>query len=776
MSLFKKTKYNAYAASAPLAEKDNMPNTIVGQIVAGALKGEDIGERVAIGTMIDLVSQARKATFYARAHYIHGTPTGNLSFFEDNAVNLDHTIKQNMPAGAGNIKWFYATSGDPEYLKFIAEEFIQKSWYSNTYHTWDHGVPKPALTWDVGLSRITIPVWDSAANAYKTIANTFRVTEAASGELEIEFYEGTEKFKSTGYVPPWHADGYFARYKKTGAFETSYWSYYPDVGGIPDLDGSLNDLTESKNFKNEFLPVAILMHDQKDFNETEGSDLEKTTNSLLKRFNLDGDLILEQIKEHDLGKLQKWDAYIHFGVPIRAREEGSKRYLYHFFDMLRKETKHTAADYLDYIQTSADGRKQPFTDLTITEGGGGGYHAEYRWSFIDYKDVTTTLADPPKQGKIKMEFVQRVKGGTQAYETGLKKYYPQLTKVKRNNQSNENDYIIMHYHDYKGVVHQLFIMGINMRCMINTRDYGTGKNPRDRYFVAQMFGDDEETGEFIIPVNVGIMGKIPPIMCEKMLAEAMHCTLFLVQKTKAFKGWFKWVVAIVAIAIIILTWQYEWLPAVAALLGAAGTAMYYAAYILISLLYGMFLTMAIAIVDNELFMWAVMIINIYYAAGGISGMKDSLRNHFNSVRGAWSNLVNTPGITSSLSFVNSVSQYINVGWSVYERRALASLERAYERLENDYRDEMEAIEAAWAGMTDVPSWLDPMDLVMRPNSIGIYETPEGFFKRLSNTNPGVIALQFPSTFYDRVLDLPDSPGESNLVMDQFYDMQSMRGV
>ena len=69
-----------------------------------------------------------------------------------------------------------------------------------------------------------------------------------------------------------------------------------------------------------------------------------------------------------------------------------------------------------------------------------------------------------------------------------------------------------------------------------------------------------------------------------------------------------------------------------------------------------------------------------------------------------------------------------------------------------------------------------MDLITVPNGMGMAETPDGYFRRVLNPNPGLMALQFPALFFDQALDLPDRPGEGNMTMQQYQDFYEMRGA
>lgn len=528
-------------------------------------------------------------------------------------------------------------------------------------------------------------------------------------------------------------------------------------------------------WKSEFLPVAILMHDQVPYNKDPDSPLAKTTDRLLSKLHLEGADILEEFENEEMKKIQKWDFYLNFGIPMRTKVEGSKRYLFELFTQIGKHSKFSKEDFFKYIENRNDGKAQPIEELAISEGDISGYNVEYRWSFIDTQTMPFAgKGDAPKKGKTNIEFHKRSTATNTLWKETMAALYPTMGVVKRRNRPRAHDTIIIWRHNHDGSMQRLVMVGLSMQYVINTREIdNSNSNPRLRTSEPNLFGDEEEQDEFVIPVSIGALQNLTPMQQEETLANGLQATAFLVQKIKSYRGWFGWLVIIITLIIAFFTFQYQLIPAAAIAVAGTSAMMYAVLVVVFSIMFSMLVSFAGSMISSEWGQIAFMVAMIYLSMGGWEGIKQGMQNMGSSIRNAWTNVTMNPGVMTAFNFLKAVNPFLQIGFSYYERSVLADLERDYERLEEDQRDAIEAIEAANSGL-DTPSWLDPLDIVTTPHGMGFFEMPDNFFARVLNSNPGVLGLEFPEIFLEGAVSLPKNLNDGNMTMQQFYELANMR--
>ena len=90
------------------------------------------------------------------------------------------------------------------------------------------------------------------------------------------------------------------------------------------------------------------------------------------------------------------------------------------------------------------------------------------------------------------------------------------------------------------------------------------------------------------------------------------------------------------------------------------------------------------------------------------------------------------------------------------------------------KEKNDILQDAWDSMGEVPSWLDPMDLI-RVQSHTIIETPDNFRGRTLNANPGVLGYDLINRFQEIALTLPED-GDNNMIASMFEQMANQRGA
>jgi len=822
MGLFSgKTRYAAYAGSAPMFEVDDRPATVKSQILQTSISGNDtMSGAIMMGIQTDYFARAKAMMRYASKAdgYIRGFPTSNLNLITIAPDAIEAALTRAIGAYDA-ITWSQAGIFDEE---FLLSKAIQAVFTDDDYFDWTSNGGLPADThWDDVLVTTKIPVVNPDTSDHYDASNDFGyirfIIDLDDPGLDLLGEFGPDAFALMGlddridgiytvtfdYTDNLGAAQVFTvgtkidiseyltgshvmvRYELDG--KTYYWTYLIGSGVDPafELDIQL-DAREG-----EYLPVAVLMHDKVWFDQDPNSQLAITTNKLLRRLNTSGTDLKDGFLEAEANDPQKggeiWDFFVHYGVPIQTDVRGSKEYLWYFFSELEGWSTYNAADYYTYL-TSLSGNRylsaQPITELNISEAGINGYNVEYRWSYIETKSFAGQYASLAGK-EISIDIIELEQTGTDpAYQTAVdavigpgtalgiwgndpdKQGYHDLIVITRQNPDDpDNPGVPQGYQ-------QMLIMGLSMRYKINTKDNDTN-NYRFRYAEALLFGDDEETAEFRMPILYKSLKEVPTLHREEVCTDALTTTVFLVQRTKVRwyqTGFFKWVIIIIAIILIIYAIMNPgFLKEAMAFLqfATASTIAYVAAVVAFTFAIGWIISTAASNIGGragQLFA-IIAAVAFFYSAGGFGNIADTFHQ-----------VVESPGWASAQAFISATYPIYNMGFTVYSTLVLEKLEADLRDFISSAKERQQELQDAWDAFGPVPSWLDPLDLVNIYIRQGQSELADSYFARVLEPNPGVQGYELISNFTDVALILPQAAGQSTVLDGMFNDFAKQRGA
>jgi hypothetical protein len=314
--------------------------------------------------------------------------------------------------------------------------------------------------------------------------------------------------------------------------------------------------------------------------------------------------------------------------------------------------------------------------------------------------------------------------------------------------------------------------------VVNTSEEGDG---RLRYVDVQLFpGEDDDPLEFIsefrYPVHIGSMRATSTMHREEMLQDALAATVYLVEKIKVKwyqKSFFKWLIIIIVVIVIILAWQYEWLPSLYALAtAAAGMAAlgYMILYVVVAFALGFMISFAGGLIGG---FWGrlFVVVGMMLAFSG----QGQTSNPFSSWSRSYNAFSTAPGWGSAFQLINATTPFLNFGMEVYSRYTMHKLESQMRDFEKNAREKQEELRDAYDNLGG-PSWVDPMDLVLVSRQNNFIESPESFFNRTLNANPGILGYDLIHNFVDIALTLPEDPESGNMVTNMFTDFANQRGA
>lgn len=580
-------------------------------------------------------------------------------------------------------------------------------------------------------------------------------------------------------------------YTRPGSTCPIYWSYNVNSGDDPELERFIDILEREA----QFLPIAILMQDKVWFDEEPNSRLATSTNKLLKKLSMNGTKIkegfLEQENDPDnpSNSAEKWDFFVHVAVPIRTNIRAAKEYLYHFFDDLVIFNTYDRDDYVRYVETGQgvpdpnnfDRNSQPVNELPIREGFENGYAVDYGWSYIEKK--TTQGRDTQiiegeevdlKRREAVVEIVERNDDATfDRYLELIEFFHGPDQPIGNKTEDPENDgyhdivYIKFQQQDEFGgwYLDHLLILGLSMVYKINTSDE---VGYRFRYAVPELFGTEEETKEFRIPVSYKPLERVGVMRREDVITDGLCATVFLVEEIEIKwyqQSFFKWLIIIIAVVLIVLSIFFPpFLAAVKALGPLWSKLVLFAMSFVISF--------AGALIGGTFG-------QIFSLIGAIAMMGAGMAiSSGTSWTSAWANMGSNAfnSFGSAVSFISSVSSIANSTLKVYQAYELEKLQADFENFLESAKEKQEALEAAWQGLgLSSGGGIDALSLSQTLSSVPA-ETPEEFYTRTINLNPGVLSYDMINNFASLANSLPNRPGDTNIVEDQYMTFMKQRGA
>lgn len=559
MGLFSsKKKYYAYAGSSQLIEDEDIPNTLIQEILEYGRANDPqdtIGNHIRFSLGIDYHARAKSMFRYAARYedplreggYIRGLPTSNQSLVSIESGYVEAALGRAIGEYSNVLSINAGQPSEP----FLVNSWINDKYSDVNYFPFTSGSPDNP-DWDEFQETIQIPVVNPDTGLYYVTDNdpTYsRVVPFGPDDIEDGdyFYPDSDRYRisfsytdNNGDTQIYQVAGAadFSSYEgqdlvqvryTTTEGSTEYWIYVIGSNVDPEFETAI---TVSYN-DGEYLPVAVLMQDQQWIDGTIAdhkggvtgtpnteTELYITTRKLIKNINIDFEELksnfLEQevtdIEEGNASSAKKWDFFIHFAVPIHSKRDGPLRYLWEFFKLQEDNQTSSRQEYESYVQSGT--YAQPYTEVRIEEAGESGYNVAYRWSYIEsatfdgqwtYTDINYPDAEADLKPKSVLSKAYSRKDMPEAeYREGLESIFGVGLPIGVYGEDPEED----GYHDYVIFTRQnpevdgqktytrMVVMGLSMEYTINTRIVtGSDYDYRYRYANVEIFDYDDETAE-----------------------------------------------------------------------------------------------------------------------------------------------------------------------------------------------------------------------------------------------------------------------------------------
>lgn len=784
-------KYFAHVGSSPLFEEDNRPETLKSNILQNAIHGEASAGtiiRFALGT--DMFARGKSIMRYARSKYYHGFPETDQKTFFIPDTDLKDAIELDVGGTVTVGQVFYGPYG----VEFFGRRFLKANYTNASHFNW--GDPPTDPDWDETREEIEIPVVNPDTGAYYTAPNTPDYVK--SGDVYTISFDYHDK---DNILQTWDmlgtldltayntGDWIQAKYTTPAAPDsTEYWIYLIGSNDNPTLEAAISD----QQLQMEYMPVIILMHDQVWYDEEANQELVDTTEGICRRLNLDPQEIKEDYiaqVEEDIAsgdrpgkkKLDEWDFFIHFSVPIHTDVRGSREYLWNLFRNLEQTQTTSRATYVAAINNS----EIPYSQLIITEGGENGYNVEYRWAYITsvtHNGVYQVNGENLKNNRMHSKVYQY--GGTgdiNDYMEGLIEVHGAGVEQPPIGIPKDDDdlhhYIVLTRQNNDNTYTQVLMMAPSMQYKVNTRDDPNKKGSyRYRYDTVELFPEDpEQESEFRWPVHYDTLEQVGVIRREEVLAEGLCATVYLVERQEVKwyqKGFFKWLIIIIAVILIVLSIVFPGFAAAAAFLLASalgvGVLGFYIIYAILMFAIGFIISMAGNLIGGTLGVAFAVIGAIVTMQAGLAGAPGG---------GGWGiSTAGSNGWGSAFSLIQSTAPYIQGAQKIYSSYQMEQLQEDIAEWQEEAYAQQRELQNAMDLLGD-GGGLDPSYLL---NDVGglqfVYEDSDSYFSRTLNANPGIIGYDLVNRFTDMALVLPEEPGDKNIIDSMIMDLAQQRGT
>jgi hypothetical protein len=794
-------EYYAYSGTSSLFDEDEVPDTFKNYMLQAGID-DDISssEVIPLVTATDQYARIRAQMRYASREYVHGLPTSNqlnVIFTNQSVIDaIEREVGQpitlrTLGAGVMNESFFIAKSLNDLYM-------------DPAYFPWPSGDPADT-NYEEFADTVEIPVVNPDTGTYYEAPNTpsfYRHSfESRNYSVSFNYVDNLgqdqvwqvandinlEEYKDKSLVQ--------ARYRFDSSLSvTEYWVY--EIGS--DEDPIFESEISYGNRDAEYLPVAILMHDKVWYDEAGDIPLQETTDRLLKKIAVKASELKEGfIEQQEADAIENgeptaevWDFHVHHAVPIFSQIRGSREYMYEFFKWLEPDSRVGFQDYQNYI-SGTGGNEIPFASVRIEEGDLDGFHSEVGWCYIQSVDVPgqymvndTVPLEPRRMHSKVIEYSSETLASGE-YQKYLDEVHGADTRVAAytgKKDVEENHYVRFtqqHMDSNTGEYWHthVLVMGPTMRYKINTKIADGSSEYRFRYADCPLFPEVPEgeieapDSEFRIPINLGVLKDVSRMQREELLADALCATVYLVEERKIKwyqKSFWRWAIPLIAVVVVVLTWQYQLLPAIAGLAAAATTTIsalaFYALYAVVTFAIGFLIAFSGALIGGIWGQIFILVASLYLVGGP---------QMFSGLSSTWNILMTQPSWGAAINFVNTVKPFMNLGTYIYQTNELDKLKEDYEDLALDAKEKQQKLRDAYDTL-HVPSNLD-VNYLMEAQKELIIEQPDEFYARSLNPDPGMLGFVLIDRFYEIALML-DEDGNNDMVEYMFNDFANQRGV
>jgi len=263
----------------------------------------------------------------------------------------------------------------------------------------------------------------------------------------------------------------------------------------------------------------------------------KETEKIVSLMGMDAIQIQEMINENPNIKDIDY-AFLQAGANMNTESQAEIDYLFRFWEMCMGRQTATEADLNAWEALGYDNRPKPMTNSLVIrdpQSLDGAYKVTIEWDYIKKTTVTGTLSPTAKINSLD---IVAGTGVTYEYTSSSTRSMMDSTVISIRKQVNATQYEVI---EISGAVHK--------------NDVYKGKTVETLAKDARANPTDNEG--FLIPLHMGLFATMPLTKRTQLAQECMYMVFNTYVKTKQKwyqTGWFKVILAIIAIVLIVASW------------------------------------------------------------------------------------------------------------------------------------------------------------------------------------------------------------------------------
>lgn len=698
-------EYTAYISRGKIFNE--YPTPIADSLILAVMTGSSIAENVLAAQQNTFYNNVKKFKKYAENSWVYGLPSSNRDIWVAKEEDIAYAIRDySGDPNAEVISYYY---GAPD-LDFITKNYLE------TYYGDIEGyylLPDTTFSDELGTHTVStireyqnsevenvieftplLEIYDKYSINFKDTITTTTVLESVeTTSIEVKYSKDTFKKETAAIV--------HVKYRSEDIIK--YWIYSP-IFILPYTDIStvelgdyprLNPYIVETSGKSPFLPSIPLITNRKKVTSLDSSDsFRESVNTLGNILQLDSESILKSFTDNnDMSEVE--DVFITFGLGLDTENKASVGYVFEFFNYLQEEY------FYNTIPVDREGTF--YTGSRGMEVSDGEYLYTLNWNIVAITENNLGVIGPI--GSYKKEIVENYISTYSAGILGELVVSPNGPELVLRKQISDTHY------------KEIVLSGLSNQHIV------TGRKTRAATYTIR----DQQ---FLIPIHDEVIKKFTNVDKAFILLDSLNLVVYSlnVTETKWYEsGIFSALLTIAAVVLAIPTGgaSISWTAALKA--------------VVISVVVSQTLELIGKAIGGPLGAIIATVGALYIGVKGIPGIgikplpiADAMLAGVNQLSNGFNSIV----LDDYAEFSEEVDEFIKS--SKEKTDELALLEEGLNDKLNDYL-------------------FNPLLIQRFTPYFNVNETPEDFFARNLETNPGVLSLDSISVWTDSMLELPKEP-------------------
>ncbi len=701
MGLFSKTKTFIESSSQLLLEET--PNLVKDSIFTSVMNNTNIPEDLTANYLGSLYVKGKRMRKYAEDYYPYGLPDGTLNYPTASNSAVQAVLEQEL----GITVLVISTVVDLASPLRNSTEFLvnTREWDEST-----NEVDNPPFT---TMKTVLLDGVEFISDTQTKI--TYLYYDDPTWPLTTDTPVYTDEIVTHDAVVQDHLYYYVTYYETvynevTEEYETTgdllYWIYEAALGTYPSLD-----ITTGIEQNSRYYPIVSIRKNKEDLTDPSLHDttLYKTSKRMLKMWDVDIDELAEGVNASpDIDNVDH--AYVITAVDIADDSQSVYSYLYEYFIYLSDRSDYFKGDYDTWLEEGLEkNQTPPVNTITVSDAG---YRMDLSYNYITTEVIQGSIGEV---GSYEREVIATERASSEyfAYETTQFIIRKQIT-------TNFYQEVLVY-----GLYH---INYVYPNATVDTS-------------LIDAFNTEDEKNNFLIPLNVDVSDNVSRYYSNELVYYSLRI-VFNSKITKKLKwyetGFFQVVVKIVAVVLTVYgLYQLGAALVAATAVGVVAVAQVIISAVLISVAVNYVLDFLVSVIGLE----GVFVVILAAVAAAYGGYNPSIGS------------IGYYELPTAIDFM----QVTNVALSEFQTVIQESVQDVMDEIENfaNYAEDLlEDLDEEY-GFEN----FDLYSLDVFQTSMSAYETPEEFLTRTAyNDNVGVLALETPSTFVERMLkfDIPSN--------------------